>query len=112
MINEKIEFQAKQEENKKKFNEFTAKMKMLEKRIYEYKYMTVYKENQDEMDIKKENKDKEEIDKLKMTLLDIEHQNQFLHSKVAEAERRNAQMDSIQNEQIQKDKYRAKRIYN
>ncbi len=85
---------------------------MLEKRIYEYKYMTVYKENQDEMDIKNENKDKEEIDKLKMTLLDIEHHNQFLLNKVAEAERQNAQIDSIQNAQIQKDKFRSKRLYN
>lgn len=96
MIFDRKNFEAKQEENKSMYDDFMGKVKNLEKKIFEYQYLTVYQETEDEIIVKKQLEDKEEFEKLKMKLLDIEHKNQFLQSKINEAEKQIIELETLQ----------------
>jgi hypothetical protein len=96
MILERKNYEAKEEENKDLYDEFLQKMKNLEKKIFEYQYLTVYKDNENEIVIRKKIEEIDDFEKLRMKLVDIEHQNQFLISKVNEAERQINELEALQ----------------
>jgi len=46
--------------------------------------------------MKKESQNNENLEKMKMTLLDIEHKNQFLNGKINNAERKINHLETVQ----------------
>ena len=96
IINDRRNFELKEEQNKGTHDEFTTKIKNLEKKIYEYQYLTVYKDNENDIVSKKQNIEKDEFEKLQMKLLDIEHQNEFLLGKLNEAEKQINHLEALQ----------------
>ena len=97
LINEQKAFELKEKENKVNYDEFMIKIRNLQNKIDEFKKLSEI-EVQNEMIINKEKKEKNELEEIKMKLYDIEHQNQFLNTKIYQAEKQLQEIGAIQSQ--------------
>ena len=70
-------------------------MSNLEKKIDEYKHLTDYKSVESEIVIRKTFEEIDYNENMKMKVLDLEHQNEFLLRKINEAEHKNNLIENI-----------------
>jgi len=98
MISEKKDFEMREDENKIAYDEFVTKLRLLERKLDDYHYLTDFKDTENEMELKKEQDNLERLEKIKMALLDAAHQNEFLHNKINTAEKR---LIDLERKQIQ-----------
>ena len=88
MKKEKKVYEIKEIENKKLYDDFKKKNNNLQKNVNDYRYLAENKNIESENENKKTIEEIENNEIIKMKVIDIEHQNEFLIRKILETERK------------------------